>query len=305
MQELVAIIVLNWNGSPITIDCLKSLLQISYNNFKVILVDNGSNDNSLASFEAFGHANLIDIVSLPENLGFTGGNIKGLEFCFSKYQPSYVLLLNNDTIVEKEFLSSMVHRIKSVPKCYAVVPKILYFDEPEKIWFAGGSISGLTGVVKHYGINQLDSGQYDVSRETSFMNGCCALISVEAIQKIGFLDNRFFANSEDVDYSLRITKSGHCIYYDSRAVVYHKVNYSFKANKGKWLAFYLAARGLVLLQKKHIQSPMIYVFYIAFFVRWVLYLTVKLLFLGDYKSILGIYRGTRDGMLNRLRFVVK
>jgi GT2 family glycosyltransferase len=304
MEDLVVVIILNWNGSEVTIDCINSLLKIKYENFKIILVDNGSKVDPSVEFSCFSDCERVELIKLERNLGFTGGNNEGIRYVASTYKPKFYLLLNNDTVVDDYFLTEMVRLFKVNADCLAVVPKIFYHNNKEILWFAGGSISRLTGIARHFGLNSKDSKKYNISKKTGFMNGCCALISHETIMRIGLLDDIFFANSEDVDYSLRIIDSGYSIYYAANATIYHKVSYSFKANKGKWLAFYLAARGIVLLQKKHLSRNTLPLFYVTFSIRWVLYLTFKLFFLGDFKSIRGICQGFKDGVLNRLRFVV-
>ncbi|WP_026632564.1 glycosyltransferase family 2 protein [Dyadobacter alkalitolerans] len=302
-RSSVSIIILNWNGYDVTRECLESLYQIDHDNYHIVLVDNGSHDGSVEKIRAeFGDLKL-DILDLKKNLGFTGGNNEGIVFAKEKYNSDYYLLLNNDTTVEPNFLTEMLKTFDNNPKCYAVVPKIYFSHAPNVIWFAGGKISPVTGIVKHYGIDQQDTGKYDEGKTIEYMNGCCALISSASIESVGVLDNIFFANTEDVDYSMRIIKSGHTIEYNPKAVIYHKFNHTFKSNRGKWLAFYLTARNKILLQKKHYSSMKLPVFYLVFGVRWVLYLTVKLTISGDHKSVKAIYWGVNDGIRNRLRFV--
>jgi GT2 family glycosyltransferase len=300
-----AIIILNWNGFEVTKECLESLVKVDNVNLNVILVDNGSKDGSVEKFNNLFLNDEIDLIALEKNIGFTGGNNVGIKYAMDKYNPDFYLLLNNDTIVEPDFLEVMLRAFERDPLCFAVVPKILYYDRPDVIWFAGGKISRITGIANHYGINKVDNKEYNIPGNTHFMNGCCALISKASIEVLGGLDDRFFANSEDVDYSWRILDYERNIYYEPRARIYHKVNYSFKANRGKWLAFYLAARGIVLLQVKHLPGYKLPVFFCAFFLRWVAYLTFKLFFLGDLRSIKGIYQGVFDGIQKRLRFVGK
>lgn len=298
----ISIIILNWNGCEVTIDCLNSLRKITYPNFNIVMVDNGSTDNSVEKIVS-NFRDEVDILKLDQNYGFTGGNNQGIRYAIDKYNPDYLLLLNNDTTVQKDFLDELLANIVTSKYIYAAVPKIYYHKNKNVLWFAGGSISKFTGIVKHFGIDKVDNGEYDVKEATQFMNGCCALISRKCIDEIGLLDDIFFANSEDADYSLRIMQAGHQILYVPTAIVYHKVSQAFESNKGKWLAFYLAARGLVLIQKKHV-SKLIWPFCFAwFFVRWMLYLTIKLAFLKDIKSINGMYDGMVDGLKNRLRFV--
>jgi GT2 family glycosyltransferase len=299
----ISIIILNWNGFEVTKDCLLSLLSIYYKNVNIIVVDNASKDDSVIKLQDIKLLKDIEFISLKRNLGFTGGNNVGIDYAKLNYNPDFYLLLNNDTIVQPNFIEEMLKGFVEYENCYAVVPKIFYFDNPKKIWFCGGKVSRITGRVTHYGQHKEDSLTFSQKGPTGFMNGCCAMISKESIEKLGVLDDRFFANSEDADYSLRILDSGHSIVLMPTAIIFHKVSYSFESNKGKWLTFYLASRGIVILQLKHLSGIMLPVFWIAFSIRWILYLTFKLALLRDFKSLKGLYFGVQDGILKRLRFL--
>lgn len=303
MQAKVAIIILNWNGYKVTQDCLNSLVAISYYNYRIIIVDNGSQDGSVEHLnKAFQYAN-IDILSLDTNQGFTGGNNVGIKYAQKKYDPDFYLLLNNDTIVDRCFLNEMLNAYYRETNCFAVVPKTYYYDNTSIIDYAGGSINKLTGIVKEYGKNKKDSSLYNYTKKITFMSGCCALICKEAICSLGLLDETFFAYSEDADYSLRILNANRSILYVPEAIIYHKSGYSSDKNKGKWLAFYLATRNLILLQKKHLSKPLIPLFFLIFSIRWVAFLSIKLSLLKDFKSVKAIFYGVNDGVNNRLRFV--
>jgi GT2 family glycosyltransferase len=299
----VAMLILNWNGYEVTKECLLSLRKVTCRDFRIILIDNGSNDHSVEKLKQDFTGDNIDFLPLDKNYGFTGGNNRGLEYAKQNYDPDYYLMLNNDTIADPLFLDKMLEQFALDEQCFAVVPKIYFYDRPTVFWFAGGSISRITGVVKHFGAYQKDTGQFDESGRTGFMNGCCALISKASAKELGFMDDRFFANSEDADYSLRILDSGHTIRYAHEAVIYHKVSHSFKSNRGKWLGFYLATRNLIQMQRKHLPVWKMPFFLLAFSVRWVAYLTVKLTLLRDFKSIRAVFVGIADGFSNRLRYV--
>ncbi len=304
MEPQISIIILNWNGYGMTLDCLISLFEISYENYNVILVDNGSTDDSVEKLRNRFDNSCLDIISLNSNYGFTGGNNIAMEYAQEKYDPDFYLLLNNDTIVDKFFLDEMVEVFYNASNCFAVVPKIYYYGNKNVLWFAGGSINKLTGLIKHYGRNRMDSDKYNYQKKTTFMTGCAALISKEAIKEVGMLDNRFFAYSEDTDYSLRILNSNHVTLYAPKAIIYHKVGHSSETNKGKWFAFYLATRNVIFLQKKHLSNLLFPLFIVSFGIRWVLYMSIKLTLLGDFKSIKGIYWGIIDGVFNRSRFYI-
>lgn len=305
MEPAVCIIILNWNCYEVTRDCLNSLSSIAYTNFKVIVVDNGSHDASIDKLKNEFSDTFLDCVELEVNHGFTGGNNIGIEYALEKYAPDYYLLLNNDTVVDKFFLKEMIEPFLNNPDCFAVVPKIYYYDQKEILWFAGGHVNRLTGLAKQYGRHKIDTDKYNHQKKITFMNGCASLISKEAITELGLLDDRFFIYSEDTDYSLRILESNHSIIYAPKAFLYHKVSYASESNRGKWFVFYLATRNIIFLQKKHLPKFLIPVFAIAFGVRWVMYLTLKLTVLRDFKSVRAIYQGVEDGIRNRSRFYKK
>ena len=301
-DSLVSIIIVNWNGYEVTKECLLSLSYIKYQNYNVILVDNGSTDGSVENIQREFQDSKITLLRLARNTGFTGGNNAGIEYASKYYKPDYFLLLNNDTIVQENFLNVMLEQFKK-EKVFAVVPKIYYFEPHNMLWFAGGKVSMLTGIGKAWGAKTIDTGRYNQPKDINYMNGCCALISAECVKSIGLLDDMFFANTEDVDYSMRIIKSGHRIFYTPEATIYHKVNYTFKKKGGQWLAFYLSTRNKILLFKKNATILKTPLFVIAFGLRWVLYLTLKLSLQKDFKSVKAIYLGISDGIRSKLRFV--
>lgn len=295
----ICIIILNWNGYAVTKDCLLSLQQISYPCYNIIIVDNGSTDNSVGKLsKEFAQ---VDYFPLDRNYGFTGGNNKGIVYALNKYNPDYFLLLNNDTEVCADFLDQLLQPFLCYPTVFATVPKIYFFDKKDTIWCAGGKVSALTGIVTEYGKRQKDSKATSVQKTVGFMNGCSVLLSKNAIQKIGLLDELFFAYSEDTDYSLRIRKSGHTIVYVPESVVYHKVSYSFR-NNSNWFKFYLASRNLILLQRKHLNTLLFPIFILLFSIRWVTYLSIKLTIKCQFKSVLAIFQGVWDGLTRKKRY---
>lgn len=296
----ICIIILNWNGYEVTRECLLSLKNISYRNYTIVLVDNGSVDNSIDKLSP--EFNQIDYLELDKNYGFTGGNNKGIEYAKKKYNPDYFLLLNNDTEVTPNFLDNLIKPFFSSKNVYAAVPKIYYFDRRNVIWCAGGEVRILTGNVKEYGKNRKDSDKTSVQRKVGFMNGCAALLSNKAIQEIGLLDDMFFAYSEDSDYSLRILKSGHSIVYVPSSVIYHKVSQTFKSNSNNWFKNYLATRNIVLLQRKHLHKMVFPIFVLWFLFRWVIYVSAKVILKGQFKNATMITRGFLDGLTNTKRY---
>ncbi|MDH3251854.1 MAG: glycosyltransferase family 2 protein [Ignavibacteria bacterium] len=222
-EPQVHIILVNWNGREVTLDCLESLRNISYGNYTVVLVDNGSTDGTTAAVrERFPQTVIIENA---ENLRFAGGNNVGVRYALDA-GAHHVLLLNNDTIVDPDFLLHMVRRVTADPSTGMVVPKIYYHDAPERIWFAGGEVSFWTGTMRHRGIREIDRGQYDAPCTTDYATGCCVLVPAEVVRNVGMLDESYYIYTEDADWSLRIRRRGFTIRYEPAAKVWHRLSVS-------------------------------------------------------------------------------
>lgn len=210
----VAIILLNWNGFDYTKACLESLREITYSDCQMILVDNGSTDGSLERLQAL----FPEVVFLhtPLNLGFTGGNNLGMEYA-SKLGYSYILLLNNDTLVEKDFLAPLVEHLDASPTVAAVQPLIYYVHDQKKLWNAGGNYR------KWLGDSPTSYLIRDFNRPypTDWITGCALLIKASVIQQVGMLDAAYFAYHEDVDWSLRMKKAGMTLAVVPQSRIYH------------------------------------------------------------------------------------
>jgi GT2 family glycosyltransferase len=120
----------------------------------------------------------------------------------------------------------MVERLSSSPTIGLVGPKIYYSDDPERIWFAGGSLSMWTGTLKHIGIRELDHGQYDRSMAVEYTTGCCILTRRDVLEKAGMLDESFPMYTEDADWSMRVRQAGYSVVLEPRAKIWHKISVS-------------------------------------------------------------------------------
>lgn len=222
-EPRVVIILVNWNGRQITLDCLASLRVIAYPNHCTLVVDNASADGSVEAIRsAFPE---VEVLALQENRRFAGGMNAGIRHALSD-KADMILLMNNDTVVDRGFLGPMVDQLRSNPSTGMVVPKIYYHDPPDRIWFAGGVISFWTGTMRHIGIREVDAGQYDAPGPTDYATGCCILTTRELVERIGTLDESFYMYSEDADWSMRARHAGYQIIYEPRAMIWHKLSVS-------------------------------------------------------------------------------
>jgi GT2 family glycosyltransferase len=283
-QPKVTVIILNWNGKEATSECLDSIRNVRYQNFEVILSDNGSDDGSQAYFRSnFSWVNLLENQS---NLGFAGGNNAAIRLAL-RGKPDYILLLNNDTVTDPLFLSELVHAGEARKEVGILNPKIYFYDDPDMLWYAGGKLSLLRGVARHRGFGQIDSAKFDQPQPVNFITGCAFFIKREVIEKIGLLDEEMFCYGEDADWSLRAIKAGYKGWYVPTAKVWHKIGASVSND----FSMFMGTRNAMYLVFKHVSRARFFFFLFIFCFDWVLRNTISLLLSGKFGVITGMYRG--------------
>ena len=222
-EPLTFIIIVNWNGKEVLLACLESLSTIAYANHRVVVVDNGSSDDSVnAVRNTFPD---VVVLEMRQNLRFAGGNNAGMRYAL-EHGAEFLMLLNNDTTVDAQFLSRMVACLESDAHIGMVAPKIYYHDRPDVLWFAGGRLSLWTGSMSHIGIRERDTGQYDHRQEIQYATGCCILVTRTVVEHVGLLDESYHMYTEDADWSMRVRNAGYSIVYEPAARVWHKISVS-------------------------------------------------------------------------------
>lgn len=249
-MKKVSIILVNYNGYFDTVECIKSLKNIAYDNYEIIIVDNGSTDDYLKLKKTYMQDNVI-VINSGSNLGFSGGNNIGIKYAIEN-KTDYILLLNNDTEVEPDFLNYMVNDCMDSNDNVVVTNKIMYMREKNKIWYGGGKFNSITSRTIAYGINQEDCKEYNMPMKVSFASGCCLLIPVGIIESIGLMSEDFFLYCEDTEYCLRIQRAGYEILYEPNSKIYHKVNASTSKITG--IQTYYLVRNKMYIVKKYIKN---------------------------------------------------
>ncbi len=222
-SPLVYIIVLTWNGKKDTLECLGSLKALTYPNYRVLVVDNASVDGTAEQVRS--QFPNVELIVNKDNYRFAGGNNVGIEYALSK-NADYILLLNNDTTVDPNFLAELVTTAESDDQIGIVGPKMYYYTDPKRIWYAGGKIEWWKGWISHIGIREINSEQYCQTKETDFVSGCCILVKREVVEKIGILDTAYYIYGEDVDWCIRASRAGYRILYEPKAKIWHKLSVS-------------------------------------------------------------------------------
>lgn len=241
MFPKVFIIILNWNNWPDTLECLESLKNNDYPNYQVVIIDNGSREKPTVPDSK------VKIIYNKENLGFSGGNNIGIKYALEK-GADYILLLNNDTIVAKDFLSEMIKVTEKDKKIGMIGPKIYFYGDKNRIWFAGGQVNWLYNQGQMRGYNKIDKGQYDSPEETDYITGCCLLIKKKVIEKIGLMSKDYFLYYEDTDWSLKVQQAGFKCLFVPRAKIWHKGSKSSLEGSPSYI-YYHIRNGLILAQR--------------------------------------------------------
>lgn len=265
MHPRVAIILLNWNNKEDTLDCIRSLKCIGYPNFEIIVADNGSTDDSVKVIK--GSYPEITLIENRKNLGFAAGNNAGIRPALLN-NADYILLLNNDTVVDPKFLDELIRVAESDPKIGVVGPKIYYYSEPGRIWFAGGRVNYWLGETGHVGNLEPDEGQYDKVSDTDFITGCALLIKRKVLDEVGLLNETMGFYFEDNDLCARIKRRGYRVVYVPTSLVWHKV--ASAASKIKDFQLYYFTRNRLIFMRRNSDALHLAVFLPYYLMKYVI-----------------------------------
>ncbi len=214
----IVVAILNWNGKKDTLECLASVRQINYPHFQIVVVDNGSTDDSVAYIRR--EFPSITILQAKENLGYAGGNNLAIHYALSQGAEA-VFLLNNDTIVDPDVLQHFASLMTKKPQAGIYGAHLLLYHDRQKVDHFGG-------------VWNQKKGQFDLVRDFSDLDYACGaalLIKKEVFEAVGFLEPRFFLFWEESDFCFRAKKKGFVPISCPDAKVWHKVSSSFSGGK--------------------------------------------------------------------------
>ena len=297
VNHKVSLIILNFNGWKDTIECLESIYQINYPNYDVILVDNASSDNSIDKIKHYCKGKLkvessffeyekqnkpIDFLEITkeesesiskldlsnkrliliknkDNYGFAEGNNIGIRFALKYLKSDYVLLLNNDTIVDKNFLKEMIN--VTGDKIGIVGSKIYFYDSPKLIQSAGVKINWYLGEVDEIGRRK--KKKLNKIKEVESVSGCSMLINKEIFNEIGLIDNSYYLYYEDTDFCIRTLKEGFKVVFTPYSKIWHKTSVTSRKTTG--LREFYSFRNLFLFMNRYSSKIQFFSFFLYFF----------------------------------------
>ncbi len=293
-RALVYAITLNWNRPLDTLACLEALTRLTYPRLRLLVVDNGSTDESLTIIR--GAFPDLEMACNARNLGFGAGMNAGIQHALS-HGADYVFLVNNDAIVAPDALDELV-QAAILTGAGMVAPKIFYHAEHERIWSVGARRHAWTLEMIDDAIGEKDTPHWQHIVERDYLVGCALLISRQAIQDVGLFDERFFMYYEDLDLSLRMQRSGYRLFLAPRAHVWHKVSLSSGGRESPMERYWMG-RSSSLFFRKYTQRW-----------RWLIVgpyrlgsaikTSLRLLVRRRGKALLAYWRGLYDGWRLRL-----
>ena len=250
-RNCVGVVTVTYNSAGVLPDFLRCLSAQTYTDFILYAIDNASRDKTLEILRALGDSRLV-VVANENNRGVAEGNNQGIRKAIEA-GCSTVLLLNNDTEFEEAMIAQLLAGLEQ-SQCDMICPKILYFDEPDRIWAAGGYFQPRLGYrALHYGLDQIDRGQFEQSRLVTYTPTCCVLIRSGVFGKIGLMDPRYFAYVDDTDFMYRALMAGFTLFYLPNIRLLHKVGRLTGGAESPFSIRY-TARNLTIFSLKHFGS---------------------------------------------------
>jgi hypothetical protein len=266
----------------------------------MIVVDNGSTDGSLEKLrKEFGGR--VEFLASDCNLGYAGGNNLGIRKAFDD-GADLVLMLNNDTTVDVDFLKAMHEAVVAHQNFHLFGAKIFYQRRPHTLWYAGGGYTDWLAKVWQNGMGEADGPPYQSPIEISFITGCCLLIRREAFEQIGYLDNRLYLYSEDLDFCMRAKRAGLRLLFVPGARLWHHIG-AFRDGELSPLYLYYQTRNRYVVFGR--ERGMLFRLWLAV-LQVTLYAGIRTVFFLVSRNrrwpqqIRALWHGCVDGFLHRL-----
>ena len=221
-MDKIGLVTITYNSADVLQPFLDCVWQQTHNNLVLYIIDNASEDDTHLILEKENDSKL-QIINNSTNFGVAKANNQGIKRAIAD-DCDQVLIINNDVEFETTLIEKLL-QVQTEKSCSLVTPRMMYFDNPNHIWYAGSWFIKKKGYLPlHRGMKELDQGQYDEIVEVEYAPTCCLLAKKEVFQDIGLMDEKYFVYFDDTDFSYRVWKDGrHKIFYCPNVKFYHKV----------------------------------------------------------------------------------
>jgi len=294
MEKKVSVILINYNNLKYTADCVSTILESTYTNFFIYIVDNGSTQANYATLKKeYGYNKLITIIRIENNAGYVGGVNTGLEYA-SRNNPKYFLIMNNDTVIDQRAIEALVLVGEKYSGKAIVTGKVYNYDNKQTLQYIGQAFDN-SGLLNYKSIVknrcELDIGQYDDEMEMGMLDDIYWLLPYRVFEQVGYYSDYFFLYGEQNDYCLRAIKHGVKFIYTPKAKLWHKEGATTAGgNKHSPKIDYWRSSAELKLAKLHLDPSKQRTFIAIFFIRKILK-NLLLLCTGtvDFKRIFANY----------------
>jgi GT2 family glycosyltransferase len=263
MKNLVVVLVINYNQHEYTLSCINSILASDYKNFKVILIDNGSDDEDVGELLKNLPKNKdLMFKRINPNIGMVGAFNYGFEEGV-KLDPKYFMVINNDAIIDKSGIKELVNTCKECDNKAVVTGKVYHYDEPDILQFVGYKC-----VNKNYlshiglGMDEPDNGQYDKVEERDLIDDIFGLYPAELYKNIGAYSPYFWLNSCQADLALRAKNAGYKLMFTPKAKLWHKGSVSIGGRGMNPKLAYMTIQGSLILRYLHLKKIYFLIYYV-------------------------------------------
>jgi len=265
-------VVLNWNNAQDTLNCVSSLLEAEREPDKIVVVDNGSTDDSVYLLK-LKLPQKCHLIQAGDNLGYAGGLLVGANWCLES-GAELIWFLNNDTWVLEDTLANLAEAFLRNGKDFLYSPKVLYSSDPSKVYFEGISFSYRTGRFSSLSSQQNNSFIENLDYFSDAIHGCSFVVHSDIIRKFGFMDPEYFLYWEEYEYCFRLSKHGiQCLCVPS-SIMFHKVEGSQHVDSAglKNIRTYYRTRNKILFWKEYVNV----LFYLKFLMIFIFFEIVKM-----------------------------
>ena len=284
----VSVVFPNFNGGHFVIKVIESILNLNYptQRIEIIIVDNGSSDNSLETIKnkciSYVVSKKVKLIELDSNVGAPAAYNIGIKN--ADENCDYILKIDNDLILDKNALAELIKSGESDVKIGIVGGKVFYFSEKERLHLIGSKLRPFYGGGIGIGKYKLDSNKYNKDLELDAVNGCMMLVKRSLINKIGLMDEKYFLYFDDLDWSLRAIRKGFKSVYCHKAKAFHNTSQPHKRFQSKnWL--YFAVYNSFYFMKKNYVSFDRLIFLLAIHIRILFYVVGILLNNNIFRQI--------------------
>ena len=244
----VIIVLLNYNQTQYTIDCIESILMSTYLYFSIIVIDNGSDMNNydlLKTYIINRNEHRLQLKRIDSNVGYVGGINLGLKTAVHS-DCEYILIMNNDTRIHSEAISKLINTCRQSNNRAIVTGMVYWFDEPQKIQNTGIKFNKFNKSPKPIGLNEIDIGQFNTIVERDMIDDIFWLFPKKLISEIGYYSEYFWFNFEQADFGMRAKRKGYKLLFTPDAKLWHKSGVTIGGREENPVKLYYGIQGKLI-----------------------------------------------------------